>query len=60
MKNHDINAMLYAHRILQDLDIEYNKRADSKFGFSTYDSGGENQSIVTKYLEDNKKLLDTN
>lgn len=60
MKNRDINTMLYAHRILQDLDVEYNKRADSKFGFSIYDSGGENSSIVTKYLEDNKKLLDTN
>ena len=57
MQNNDENVAIYTHRILHDLDIEYNHYQQTKFGFSNYDSGGENQLTVRTYIEDHQNLI---
>ena len=51
VNDQDSIAVVYIHRILHDLDVEYNGYIYSKYGFSNYDSGGENQQIVVKHIE---------
>lgn len=57
IRNHDETTAIYIHRILQDLDVEYNNYAQSKYGFSDYDNGGANQQTVVQYIESHKDLL---
>jgi len=57
MKNHDATTAIYIHRILQDLDVEYNHYEQSKYGFSNYDKGGANQQTVDQYIEGHKEFL---
>ena len=60
-ENQDSTAIIYLHRILHDLDVEYNNyRPNNKFGFSNYDSGGENQMVISNYIKENGISEDTN
>lgn len=55
-----IPQQLYIHRILHDLDVEYNNyKPNNKFGFSNYDSGGENQMLLSNYIKENGLSEDT-
>lgn len=55
VNDQDSIAVVYIHRILHDLDVEYNGYIYSKYGFSNYDSGGENQQTVVKHIEKYRK-----
>ncbi|MEK5271925.1 hypothetical protein NSR00_14360 [Aeribacillus sp. FSL K6-8394] len=57
-QNHDSNTAIYIHRILHDLDIEYNDYEQTKFGFSNYDGGGAEQPTVDQYIKEHKELAD--
>ncbi|MGG0716734.1 hypothetical protein ABE096_03925 [Robertmurraya massiliosenegalensis] len=60
LDNQDPNSVIYIHRILHDLDVEYNDYTpNNKFGFSNYDGGGENQLTVSNYIKEHKKPEDT-
>lgn len=57
LKNRDNITAVYIHRILHDLDIEYNGYQQTKFGFSNYNGGGANQLIVSEYIEEHIHLI---
>ncbi|GAA0295551.1 hypothetical protein GGQ92_000630 [Gracilibacillus halotolerans] len=59
-ESQDSTAIIYIHRILHDLDVEYNNyKPNNKFGFSNYDSGGENQMVLSNYIKENGLSEDT-
>ncbi|BBW95892.1 hypothetical protein ACPVTF_11005 [Geobacillus icigianus] len=49
----DTTGLVYAHRILHDLDVELNGTKTHKFGMSSYYHGGENRPELWKYIEKN-------
>jgi|GEM_PF-2306829 len=49
----DKTGLVYAHRILHDLDVELNGTQTHKFGMSSYDHGGENRPKLWEYIEKN-------
>lgn len=49
----DKTGLVYAHRILHDLDVELNGTKTHKFGMSSYDHGGENRPKLWDYIEKN-------
>lgn len=59
IENHDPNVAIYIHRILHDLDIEYNGYEQTKFGFSNYDGGGAEQQTVAQYIKEHKEMVGT-
>ncbi|WP_339263730.1 hypothetical protein [Geobacillus sp. FSL K6-3411] len=49
----DTTGLVYAHRILHDLDVELNGTKTHKFGMSSYHHGGENRPALWEYIKKN-------